>query len=317
MTIQELRERQAWPLEQKIDHSLATIETFVSHWGGVKQCYISLSCGKDSTVLYHLAKRLYPNILAVFAQTFCEWPEIIQFCNKLRKDPKNNIRVVKAKITPKQVWAKYGFPLVGKETAEKIHMIRYNPNSETAKKWLQPKGYFTLPMKWRYLLDVPYNCGSNCCDKLKKEPFYRFQKETGLHPILGTMAAESQLRTGQYLRNGGCNVFGKNSKSMPLSIWTEEDIWAYIERYNVEIADIYYKGVRRTGCVPCAFSTCFKSEDKFDVLYKLHPKYYDMIMKYENNGVPYRVALREMFARCGKTLPDERENNLFDTNDVL
>jgi hypothetical protein len=36
MTIQELRKRQAWPLEQKIDHSLATIETFVSHWGGGK-----------------------------------------------------------------------------------------------------------------------------------------------------------------------------------------------------------------------------------------------------------------------------------------
>ena len=28
MTLQELRERQSWTLEQKIDHSLGTIEAF-------------------------------------------------------------------------------------------------------------------------------------------------------------------------------------------------------------------------------------------------------------------------------------------------
>lgn len=34
MTLQELRERQTWSLDQKIDHALGTIESFVNKMGG-------------------------------------------------------------------------------------------------------------------------------------------------------------------------------------------------------------------------------------------------------------------------------------------
>lgn len=82
MTIQELRERQSWNLEQKIDHALGTIEAFVNRMGGLDKVYVSFSGGKDSTVLFHLARRLYPDILGVFSNTGNEYPEIIQFVNQ-------------------------------------------------------------------------------------------------------------------------------------------------------------------------------------------------------------------------------------------
>lgn len=94
MTVVELRERQSWTLEQKIDHSLGTIEAFVNRMGGEDKVYVSFSGGKDSTVLFHLARRIYPNILGVFCNTGNEYPDIItyggyqwgMFMTKLSKD---------------------------------------------------------------------------------------------------------------------------------------------------------------------------------------------------------------------------------------
>lgn len=85
MTIQELQERQKWPLEQKIDHSLGVIESFVVRMGGLDKVHLSFSGGKDSTVLLHLARRLYPDILAVFVNTGNEYPDIIRFVKQTQQ----------------------------------------------------------------------------------------------------------------------------------------------------------------------------------------------------------------------------------------
>lgn len=82
VTIKELKARKAWTLSQKIDHALATIGAFVSRLGGLDKVYCSFSGGKDSTVLLHLCRVLFPDILAVFCSTGNEYPEIIQFVIK-------------------------------------------------------------------------------------------------------------------------------------------------------------------------------------------------------------------------------------------
>ena len=163
-----LRERQCWPLSQKIDHTLATIDVFISRMGGPDNVYCSFSGGKDSTVLLHLCRVICPDILAVFCSTGNEYPEIIQFVNEQKKNGAN-IQIIRPKITPRQVWANYGFPLIGKETAQKIHKVRVNPNTKTAAICLGD-GYFNISKKWRYLISEPYEVSSACCDKLKKGP---------------------------------------------------------------------------------------------------------------------------------------------------
>ena len=62
-----------------------------------------------------------------------------------------------------------------------------------------------------YLLNEPYEVHSMCCQKLKKDPFHRYEKETGLYPILGTMASESKMRETRYLLAGSCNTFNDNN----------------------------------------------------------------------------------------------------------
>ena len=308
MDIHELHNRQSWTLEQKIDHSLGTIEAFVSRMGGVDKVYVSFSGGKDSTVLLHLARILYPNILAVFCNTGNEYPDIIRFVRQMQT--RANIQIIRPKFTPRQVWEKWGFPLVGKETAEKIHKVRNNPQSKTSI-MLMGNTYFSLSGKWRYLLSVPYETSQMCCIKLKKEPFHRFEKDSGRSPIMGVMASESKLRTGRYIRNGGCNVFDENPTSQPLSIWLDHDIWDYIDKYKLPVADIYYKGATRTGCMGCGFGAQFVDDTRFRTLLTHYHKCYDMIMNYTNNGVTFREALRKVLAVNRLYLPDEEPKNLF------
>lgn len=115
------------------------------------------------------------------------------------------------------------------------------------------------------------------------------------------MASESKLRQSNYIRRGGCNVF-ENQKvsSHPLSIWRNEDIWAYIRKYNILYCDIYDQGLENTGCACCGFGCTLKGDQRFRILYSLYPHLYRMCMGYQNNGYTYRQALISV----GVSLPD-------------
>lgn len=318
MTIQELKERQGWTLEQKIDHSLGTIDQFISRLNG--QVYVGFSGGKDSTVLLDLCRIIKPNIKAVFCNTGNEYPDIVRFVRELKNTEGYNIDIIYPKLKPKEVFEKYGFPLISKETSDVLWRIKHRPNTLHARRGLglmkgQTKYNGIVAEKWLWLKDEDFDVHCKCCDKLKKEPFHKYEKDNNLYPILGVMASESSLRQTSYIRQGGCNTFGENGgkiKSLPLSIWLEKDIYEYIERYNLKIADIYNKGAKRTGCMFCMYGAHFKDDNRLELCYKLYPKFYKMFMSYTNNGIEYREACRKVFAVCKKTLPDENKQLIFD-----
>lgn len=316
MDIKELRERQGWSLEQKIDHSLGVIDQFYSRLGG--KVYVSFSGGKDSTIVLWLARKIYPDIKAVFCNTGNEYPDIVRFVRET-KSGGANLDIIYPKLKPKEVLANYGFPLISKEVSESIYDVKTNPYSKHSQRLFgiiranyQPR----IADKYKHLLDVDYKVSAKCCTKLKKEPFKRFEKETGLSPILGNMASESRLRETQYRVQGGCNVFKEGVKgrniSRPLSIWLEQDVWNCIERYKIPIADIYRKGAMRTGCMFCGYGCQFADDNRLRLVHSMYPKMYDMFMNYTNNGVTYREALRKVLAVNGLYLPDEEPPTLFD-----
>ncbi len=203
MTAKELQERQRWNLNQKIDHSLGTIDQFYQRLNG--QVYISFSGGKDSTVLYWLARMIYPDIKAVFCNTGNEYPDIVKFVRGM-KDEGMNIEIIRPKIKPKDVIANYGFPLVSKETSSIIHDIRTNPNSVRSKRALgiiKTSYQGTVSKKWQWLINESFETSKQCCDKLKKEPFHSYEHLNKLAPILGVMADESRQRKTDYVNRGG------------------------------------------------------------------------------------------------------------------
>ena len=77
-TQEDLKTMQAWSLERKIQVTQTRIIEWYQKFNG-KVC-VSFSGGKDSTVLLHIARQLYPDIEAVFVDTGLEYPEIRAFC---------------------------------------------------------------------------------------------------------------------------------------------------------------------------------------------------------------------------------------------
>jgi len=297
MTYEELKCRQAWTLEQKIDHSVGVVSVFSEKVQN--KIYASFSGGKDSTVMLDLIRRFIDkNVPAVFCNTGNEYPEIVQFVRKT-----DNVIVIRPEIHIGQIIEKYGFPLISKEQSQYIRQVKHTRSEKLRNIRLRgsQNGIGKIAERWKYLIDAPFDVSEKCCDYLKKKPFDKFRRQIGLYSIIGTMACESRLRFQKWLKTG-CNSFDtKMIASYPLSIWTEDDIWAYIRKFNIPYCPIYDMGIKRTGCLFCGFGCHIKGDRRFYFLKENKPKIYEHFMRMQNSGISYREALQY----CGIDFPDK------------
>ena len=277
------------PLEIKELKTMIRIEEFYNEFDG--DVYVAFSGGKDSTVLLDLVRRKYPHIKGVFSDTGLEYPEIRDFVKTI-----DNVEWLKPKIPFTEVLKKYGFPVVSKEQSQFIHQYNTAKSEKTKHtRWYGNKwGMGKISEKWKYLINAPFKISDKCCDIMKKNPSKKFEKETGLHPIIGTMMHESNQRKTNWYKYG-CNAFDlKRPTSRPLSFWSEEDIWEYIKKYNLPYSEIYDMGYDRTGCMFCLYG--LQKEDnptRFDKMKKTHPKIHDYCMN--------KLGLREVIEWINKS----------------
>ena len=285
-TKSDLQQMQSLPLSAKILMTKRRIRDWYDYWGG--QVYVSFSGGKDSTVLLHIARELYPDIEAVFVNTGLEYPEIQKFVKTF-----DNVTILRPKMRFDDVIKKYGYPIISKETSENICTARKNPLSRAASKFDENSEYVKkygsryCLSKWKAILDSDIPISHMCCNVIKKKPVKEFEKTTGKKPIIATLAGESSMRKNAWLKNG-CNAFNsKRPISQPMSFWTEQDILQYIKERGMPIASVYgdvvYKsgklcttGCNRTGCIFCAFGAHLgKGKSRFERLKETHPRQYE------------------------------------------
>ena len=287
-TAERLKELQALPLERKIGFTAARITEAYNRWGG--RCYISFSGGKDSTVLLHIARTLFPDIKAVFIDTGLQYPQTKEFVKTF-----DNVDIIRPKKSFLQVIQKYGYPVHSKQVSKLVHEYRSAQRNGTvgwAHNRLGCNGQCPTMFnrsRHKYLTEAPFKISHKCCDVMKKDTAHRYQKESQLYPIVGTLASQSLLRLSNWLQHG-CNAFDntKHPISKPLSFWTEQDILQYIKLHDLPVSPIYgeliqdeqgklkFTQLDRTGCVFCMFGLQSENEpNRFQRLKQTHPKLWD------------------------------------------
>ena len=285
---------QALPLELKIIKTKMLLQEAIDYYGN--HIYISYSGGKDSTVISHIARQIKPDILHIFANTTCEYPETIEHIMWEKNKNGMNLMIV----TPhdkynnpwnfKRVVENEGYPLFSKVVANAIRTYRRAKTPQTKQNSIE---YMTRRFK-KYLNYKDKNISDKCCEKLKKTPIMQAAHKLGMECcIMGILAEESRQREMDWV-NYGCNVFDvkRENQCRPISFWTENDVYEYIKKYNVKISNLYNKGYTRNGCMYCGFGIEYditNGKNRFERLAETHPKCYKYMID----------NFKDFFDECG------------------
>ena len=108
-----LAKLQALSLDDKILYSTVKIKEFYLSQKG--RVYVSFSGGKDSTVLLHLVRSIYPDVPAVYIDTGLEFPELRDHVRATE-----DVTWLKPDKSFRQVILECGYPVVSKQVAKVI-----------------------------------------------------------------------------------------------------------------------------------------------------------------------------------------------------
>ena len=162
---------------------------------GEDNFFLSFSGGKDSTVLSALVDMALPGnrIPRVFADTGIELNMIRDFVNK-RAERDNRVVIIKPSVPIKQMLEQDGYPFKSKEHASYLSCFQsMGDASKTAHRYLERTDSFACPriLRYQFADDFKLKISKKCCDRLKKEPIKKWQKENGRpYAIIGIMPAE-------------------------------------------------------------------------------------------------------------------------------
>lgn len=187
----------------------------------------------------------------------------------------------------------YGAPLLGKATskldAHRINIECFLKYSESSTKKGELKEYYSILKECKF--------SQHCCKLLKKEPSERLQVELGVDMIFkGLMASESKSRLTSIATRG--HIFASQRKHIkdgafyhvsPIALWTDDDIWSYIHKYNLEYSPLYdiiytaedgsEQHIKRNGCIMCGTDIQFK-DNHLAILRQTHPKAWKSCMEH-------------------------------------
>ncbi|MBT9137446.1 MAG: Thioredoxin-dependent 5'-adenylylsulfate reductase [Firmicutes bacterium] len=227
--------------------------------------------------------------------------------------------------TRKNYWwcvDQYGWPLLGKARsklkARRINIdcfLRFSASQSVDQKLL---AYYGL------LKQVKFS--QACCDILKKEPSELMQAELDVDVIFkGLMAAESRARQTNFVTRGYLfkshrpHLGGQSGDPFwhcnPLSIWTDDDIWAYIHRFNVPYSTLYDMGwtdksgtfhkIKRNGCIGCGTDLLYPN-NHMAMLRRTHSRLWEIFMR---KGMAEEIQKMQVALRNGQV-------SLFDIYDA-
>lgn len=220
--------------------------------------YLSYSGGKDSHFLYWFIKEYLKrdDIKIIGINTYMEHHDI------LKRILKNCDEVLLPELKPFEIKKKYGSPCFSKIQDDYIDRYQKGCRTESLMSHIYPRKFigkdgkeysssFALNKTARSLLlsGKLHRVSNKCCYYLKKKTAHDYEKRTGLKAILGVRGSESAMRKSQYT-----SCFTKEKKFTPIHDLSDELLEKIIEKYNIEVPEVY-KYIKRTGCMGCPYGS--------------------------------------------------------------
>lgn len=272
------------------------IEALYHDTGG--KCYVSFSGGKDSTVILALIKmceEIYTlprnAIPAVFCNTGIELGATVEFVQWVKDNYYSNVQIIRPDPKKPFDWIikNCGKPIKSKMKSEMLHRWHATKNEKSLKCLVDADNKLNktkIANKDLHLIhpDFDITVSQKCCMYLKKKPFEKYNKDTGIKGfITGLRSGEGgarQLQADGRIKNGGslCTTMrGKLINKLPIIDWTDKDIEDFINEYNVPLSKAYTEqGYERTGCFLCPYS--LQLRDNLVKLHKYEPLRYKAAM---------------------------------------
>jgi phosphoadenosine phosphosulfate reductase len=221
------------------------------------ETYLAFSGGKDSIVIYDLAKKSGIPISPHYHFTTMDPPELTQF--------------IKA-YYPEIPWDR---PFkVGTHRGESQVTI---------------KSMFQL-IEWKHT--PPTRRFRYCCEILKE------YGGRGRVVIDGVRWAESRRRSRRMMYER-CQKNDDTFYLHPIIDWSDEDVWEYIRRNELNYCRLYDEGFKRIGCIMCPLA----GEKQMIREAQRWPKYYNALMR--------------TFERMLKTKPSHQKLQWSSAEDVM
>lgn len=279
---EDLRRMQSYDLDQKIAWSHRRIERALM---ALNCPSLAFSAGKDSTVLLHMLRQHRPDIQVIYGNTGIEFPECVRFAKRLRDEWSLNYLEARPEVSFWWVVEHYGWPLMGKTFG--VSGVAHKSSRARFFAELEERG----ELKGDYAIQAEVPISSACCTFLKERPSEKLQKALGVDGVfLGIMASESRRRMFNFLQYGEWYQVQSQRlwKCHPMAIWTDDDVWTYIRRYDVPYSPLYDMGYtdeksgewkchKRNGCMFCGMDIRFP-DNHLAIMRRTHPKAWRTLM---------------------------------------
>ena len=262
------KEEQEWVelnWQQKEEKSLNLIKSLFNEY---EKPVVACSWGKDSlTVLhmvYRVAKELDREFDVLWNNTGVHYPSVYDIKRTL--EDKWNLNIIEAK-PDKTFWEiieEYGYP-----------GVKSSDRSDKA--------------------------NQSCCYHIKKKPTKQEIKKNEWDLYFDGLTAYESDRRYMNLKDYGVKHYHKTfglQKCHPIGYWTVEDVWDYLEHYDIPYPDVYDQEVEgytrrgyseykqghrfdraiRNGCWCCTLALSVQPE-KMEQLRKNYPKHWQYLME--------------------------------------
>jgi len=236
--------------------------------------YITFSGGKDSTVLSFLVDLALPNnkIPRIYSNTGIDFIAIRDFVREMATDDPRFF-ILNPTQNLKKMFSEIGYPFKSKFHSHLLDVYSRQGKTGCVLKYAEPKANtpHSCPkiLQFQFNEPLPFKMSDKCCYKMKKEPFKKYEKETGrVIGLTGMRRAEKGLR-----ENINCLVFSRGSlhRFHPLAPCTDDFIEQLIDEYAIPLCRLYYSpfNFKRTGCKGCPYNIHLQEE--LDILEKFLP----------------------------------------------